>query len=152
MASIQQSWDEVDRRVREVRRTVERATSAEEAEGAAWAGLLALGQLLMGAYFDQRASAWMTGKRYSHADRRYEIVGAEGVEIGTRFGKVAVARPVGRLVGAPRASRDLPFDREVGLAGGFTLPVVTLVARLTALMAFAASRELMKSNPSREAA
>ncbi len=37
MASIQQSWDEVDRRVREVRRTVERATSAEEAEGAAWA-------------------------------------------------------------------------------------------------------------------
>jgi hypothetical protein len=32
-----------------------------------------------------------------------------------------------------------------GLAGGFTLPVVTLVARLTALMAFAASRELMKS-------
>jgi hypothetical protein len=145
MASIQQSWDEVDRRVREVRRTVERATSAEEAEGAAWAGLLALGQLLMGAYFDQRASAWMTGKRYSHADRRYEIVGAEGVEIGTRFGKVAVARPVGRLVGAPRASRDLPFDREVGLAGGFTLPVVTLVARLTALMAFAASRELMKS-------
>ncbi len=72
-------------------------------------------------------------------------MGAEGVEIGTRFGKVAVARPVGRLVGAPRASRDLPFDREVGLAGGFTLPVVTLVARLTALMAFAASRELMKS-------
>lgn len=145
MASIEQPWDEVDRRVREVRRSVERATSAEEAEGAVWAGLLALGQLLMEAFFDRRAGAWPMGKQYSHDGRRYEIAGAEGAEIGTRFGKVSVARPVGRRVGAPRAARDLPFDREIGLVGGFTLPVVTLVARLTALMAFAASRTLMKS-------
>jgi hypothetical protein len=145
MASIRQPLDEVDHRVREIRRSMDRADSAQEAEAAAWAGVLALGQLLLGAFFERRATAWSVGTRYSHADRDYEIVGEEQAEIGTRFGKVAITRPVGRQVGAPRAVRDLPLDRDVCLVGGFTLPVVTLVARLTALMAFAASRGLMKS-------
>ena len=145
MASIRQPWDEVDRRVREIRSGVERAASAQEAEAVAWAGLLALGQLLMTTYFVRCAAAWPVGKRYAHGGRSCEIVGEEHTEVGTRFGKIAVARPVGRQIGAPRAARDLPLDREVGLVGGFTLPVVTLVARLTALMAFSASRGLMKS-------
>jgi hypothetical protein len=145
MASIQQACDEVDRRVRDLRRRVEHARTAQEAEEAAWAGMLALGQLLLAGFFARRAAAWRLGSRYSRDGRSYEIVGEDTTAIGTRFGKVDVVRPVGRQVGAPRAPRDLPLDREVGLVGGFTLPVVTLVARLTALMAFSASRGLMRS-------
>jgi len=145
MPSIQQACDEVDRRVQDLRRSVARAGTSSEAEAAVWTGLLALGQLLMISFFEGRAARWPLGSRYQHAQRSYEIVGEERTEIGTRFGKVPVVRPVGRQVGAPRATRDFPLDREVGLVGGFTLPVVALVARLTAAMAFAATRGLMKS-------
>ena len=145
MASIRQACDQVDRRVSDLRRSVERARTAQEAEAAVWTGLLALGQVLLAAFFVRRARAWVLGTRYTHAGRSLEVVGEERTEIGTRFGKIEVVRPVGRQVGAPRAARDLPLDRDVGLVGGFTLPVVTLVARLTALMAFAATRGLMKS-------
>jgi hypothetical protein len=145
MASIRQPWDEVDRQVREVRRNVERAETAQEAEAAAWAGCLALGQQLLAAFFERRATAWRLGSVYAHDGRTYEVAGEERTEVGTRFGKIKIVRPVGRQVRERRAARDLPLDREVGLVGGFTLPVVTLVARLTALMAFAASRGLMKS-------
>ena len=145
MPSIQQACDEVERRVRDLRRSVEQARTAREAEDAVWTGLLAVGRLLLAGFFAGRARRWQPGTEYSRDGRTFEIVGTERTEIGTRFGKVEVVRPFGRQVGAPRAARDLPLDRALGLVGGFTLPVVTLVARLTALMAFAASRGLMKS-------
>jgi hypothetical protein len=71
-------------------------------------------------------------------------VGTETTAIGTRFGKVEVLAPVGRRTGDARAARDLPLQRALGLPSGFTLLVVTTVARLCAQMAFASSRELLR--------
>jgi hypothetical protein len=145
MPSIQQPWKEVDDGVCELRRRVERARSAHEAEAAVWEGLLAVGRVLMRAFFEIQARRWEIGEQYEREGLDFEIVAEEGIEVGTRFGKVPLVRPVGRQIGAPRAPRDFPLDRDVGLVGGFTLPVVTLIARLTAGMAFAAARGFVKS-------
>ena len=72
--------------------------------------------------------------------------GRRSSAIGTRFGKVAFCRPVGRPVGARgRAARgraDLPVDRELGLCSTFSLGTVTALVQLCALMAFGTAREL----------
>lgn len=143
MASIEHPHVEVDRQLRAAHRALGKARTATEAEAIVWSCLLALGRALMASFLSRRAGSVAAGVKYEHGGGTYEIVGTERTEIGTRFGKVAFTRPVGRLLGAPRAARDLPLDRELGLAGGFTLPVVTLVARLAAAMAFASARQLM---------
>ena len=62
-------------------------------------------------------------------------------EMGTRFGKVAFVRAVGRPIGGRRRT-DLPIDRELGVCSGFSLGTVTAVVQLCALMAFGTARRL----------
>lgn len=148
MPSIQQAQKEVDRCVKEAQAIVwqTRTERAEAAEERVWTCTLALGRALMSLLFAVRADAWLRAPRgYTLGGAQYEVAGAEEAEIGTRFGKVVLMRPVGRMVGASRVARDLPLDRELGLPGGFTLAVVGMVARLCAQMAFASSRGLYKS-------
>jgi Transposase len=148
MSNIAQAREDVDRSVRAAREAVETATTgtAEQAERAVWAALLALGRSLMALFFALRAARYAANDAtYTHAGLTYQLTGHEVTEVGTLFGKVERERPVGRVVGAPRWARDLPLDRELGLAGGFTLPVVMMLARLCAQMAFASVRDLFRS-------
>ena len=62
--------------------------------------------------------------------------------MGTRFGKVTYPSKVGRAVGRPRAPRDRPVERQVGLSCGFTPAVIASVSRLSAHMAFGQARTL----------
>jgi hypothetical protein len=112
-------------------------------EPSLWTLLLALGRALMGLWLARRA-ARPRSARYEHRGRSYDVDGTAKGEVGTRFGKVAYEGPVGRLVGWRRAARDLPLDRELGLCGGFSLSVVTTLAKLCAQMAFAAARQTFR--------
>ena len=144
MASIEQARREVDRCVREAIATAETTgeRSAGDVEAKVWAGMLAVGRALMTLFFAHRAKSRSVGP-YVLEGKEYEVVERETTQIGTRFGKVAFERPVGRVVGAPTMARDLPLDRELGLPGGFTLPVVLTVAKFCAHMAFAPARALL---------
>jgi hypothetical protein len=71
-------------------------------------------------------------------------VGTETSVIGTRFGRVTVDVPVGMSEDDPRAARDYPLARALGLPAGFTMLVVTTMARLCAQMAFASARDLAR--------
>jgi hypothetical protein len=108
-----------------------------------WSGLLALGRALMALFFARQATRWPVGRTYGEADGS-TVVGTETAVIGTRFGRVAVAMPVGVRPGDLRAARELPLARELGLPAGFTLLVVTTMARLCAQMAFASARDLFR--------
>ncbi len=146
MHSVEQA-DEVQN---QMQHAVELAASptprpAGEMEQALWTVLLGIGRALMALYFAGQAERWGLGRRYRHEGRTFEVVEHESWEAGTRFGKVACQRPAGRDVANRRRARDLPLNREVGLAGGFTMPVVLLVTRLCAQMAFASARTLFKS-------
>jgi hypothetical protein len=118
--------------------------TATEVELALWSGLLQLGMALMTLFFAHQARKWPTGLRYELGGVAYELVGTEPVELGTRFGKVDTVQPIGRVVGSPRGRRDFPMARVLGLPGGFTLPVVTLVAKFCALMPFAPARQVLR--------
>ena len=120
-------------------------TSAAKVEEKLWSALLALGRALMSLYFARQAARWPRARRYMRDDVLYEIVGTERSAVGTRFGKVEVLAPVGRDVDDERASRDLPLQRELGLPAGFTVLVVSTVARLCAQMAFASARGLLSN-------
>jgi len=109
-------------------------------ETSLWSVLLALGRALIALYL-ARQGARPRPAHYEHEGTGYEVVGTADSEVGTRFGKVSFRRAVGRAVGAPRAARDLPVDRELGLCSGFSLPVVTTMVKLCAQMAFAAARK-----------
>lgn len=112
-----------------------------DVEAALWVALLALGKVLI-ALFLARQAARPRSATYEHDGKAYELVGREPAEVGSRFGKVDYTRPVGRRLDAPRAARDLPLDREIGLPGGFTPLVISTVAKLCAHMAFAPARHL----------
>ncbi len=147
MHSVEQARQEVQN---QMQHAVELAASptprpAGEMEQALWTVLLGIGRALMALYFAGQAERWGLGRRYRHEGRTFEVVEHESWEAGTRFGKVACQRPAGRDVANRRRARDLPLNREVGLAGGFTMPVVLLVTRLCAQMAFASARTLFKS-------
>jgi len=147
MASIEQARAEVDRYVEAALATAARDGSAAEVERRLWSILLGLGRALMTLCFATRARArsWEPcGRTYEHRGRQYAVVGQETAWVGTRFGKVELQRPVGRAIGKAREPRDLPLDRELGLPGGFTMPVVLTVARLCAQMAFAPARALVQ--------
>jgi hypothetical protein len=148
MSSIAQAREEVDRSVRAALAAVEKATggTADEAEKAVWIALLGLGRALMAWFFSLRAARYAANDTmYEHDGLKYRLAGREQTEIRTRFGKVDFERPVGRVPGAPRWKRDLPLDRELGLASGFTVSVIAMLTRLCAQMAFASAREVFRS-------
>jgi hypothetical protein len=114
--------------------------TATEVEAELWTAVLLLGRALM-ALFLARQAARARSQEYAHAGRRWSLSDERRSEVGTRFGKVAFVRTVGREIGNPRAACDLIVDRELGLSGGFSLGVVLATARLCAQMAFASARE-----------
>ncbi len=119
-------------------------TAAADAEPRLWSGLLALGRALMALFFARQAARWQAGRSYGDEGDRRVVVGTETSVIGTRFGKVTVELPVGMREGDPRAARDSPLLRALGLPAGFTMLVVTTMARLCAQMAFASARDLAR--------
>ena len=98
----------------------------------------------MALFFAHQAARWPTGHSYELDGVGHRVEGAEILEIGTKFGKVRVEQPVGREVGRPRSRRDLPMSRMLALPGGFTLPLVMLVVKFCALMAFAPTRQILR--------
>ena len=82
---------------------------------------------------------------YRAGGQRYRLTGErQTLELGTRFGKVSFARPVGRRPEAPRAACDVPVDRELGLCSGFSLGVVQGLLRLYAQMAYGTARSTFR--------
>jgi len=144
MHIISEARAEVHSQVERMLAIAEAEGSAAEAEKALWSAALRLGALMMGLFFAHRAACWPRGRRYGVDGVAHEVEGADNVEIGTKFGKVPICQPVGRPVGRPRARRDLPMARALGLPGGFTSPLVTLVAKFCAMMAFHPTRETLR--------
>jgi hypothetical protein len=144
--SIEQARMEVDQQLQAVLAVVTDTgmRKAAHVEMRLWSSLLALGRALMGLFFAARAEAWREGRAYELGGTSFEVVGHESALVGTRFGKVEVMRPVGRVVGQDRVARDMPLERELDLPGGFTLPVVLTVAKFCAHMAFAPARALLR--------
>ena len=144
MRTIEQTRREVESRVKRIVALGERRTgTATEVEEEVWAAFLGLGRAVMAWFFARRAADFRPTV-YVDGGRRFEIVGHETTEIGTRFGKVEVVQPVGERLDVS-GPRDLPLMRELGLPARFTLPVVTLFGRLGAMMAFAQARALFRS-------
>ena len=142
MSSIEVARREVqsafDRILASAEQSEPKTAAAFETEG--WGLLLALGRALM-VLFLARQVARPRGVRYVVDGVDHVMRGERVSEIGTLFGKVLFARPIGRRVRDSRAKADLLIDRELGLCSGFTLGVVTGIARLAAQMAFASVRQ-----------
>lgn len=116
------------------------ARSLHEVETSLWTALLALGRAMLALYL-ARVVAMPRTVGYTHDGAKFMIAESETREIGTRFGKLEFERPVGRRVDDPRAARDRPIDRALGLCGGFSLSTVMSVARLCAQLAFGNARD-----------
>ena len=146
MTSISEVRAQVYAEVHQLVGVVERSSgqTANEVEVELWAGMLRLGASMMGLFFAHQAARWPSGLRYEASGVAYQVVGAEVVDIGTKFGKVSVSQPIGRMVGQRRARRHLPMAHALGLPGGFTLPLVSLVAKFCALMAFLPTRQVLR--------
>jgi len=146
MTSISEIRAEVHRELHQLVALAELRSpqTATNVEIALWAGVLRLGASMMALFFAHQAARWLPGLRYEVAGVAHEIDGADIVEVGTKFGKVSVSQPIGRTVGQRRARRDFPMSRALGLPGGFTLPLVTLVAKFCALMAFSPTRQILR--------
>lgn len=107
-----------------------------------WLALLALGRAVLALYLARQAARpRATSYRHDGVEYVLDARSQRQTMIGTRFGKVAFCRPVGRAVGV-RGRADLPIDRELGLCSAFSLSTVTTLVQLCALMAFGTSREL----------
>jgi hypothetical protein len=113
--------------------------SLHKVETSLWRAMLALGRALIALYL-ARIVARPRSVDYVHDGARFVLAETASSEIGTRFGKVVFARPVGRRVGWRRAACDRPIDRALGLCGGFSLSTVLSVTRLCAQLAFANAR------------
>jgi hypothetical protein len=146
MASVPEARLEVQRQFEAVLALVDlpSAQTATAAENALWSGVLQLGMALMTLFFAHQAARWPKGLLYDVDGVRYEVERADAVDVGTKFGKIRVLQPMGRCVGRPRFRRDLPMARDLAMPGGFTLPFVTLVAKFSAMMAFAPTRQLLR--------
>lgn len=118
--------------------------TATKVEIALWVGMLRFGAAMMSLFFAHQAARWPVGLRYVVGGVAHEVAETDIVEVGTRFGKVDVAQPMGRQVGRRKARRDRPMARALGLPGGFTLPLVTLVAKFCAMMAFLPTRQVLR--------
>jgi hypothetical protein len=142
--------DSIERAEAEVQRAIRNATAVANREGISlaaaerelWTALLALGRALL-ALLLARAAAGSRPTTYEHGGARYALDATRrrNSEIGTRFGKVAFSRAVGRPLGG-RGRVDLPVDRELGLCAGFSLGTVTAMAQLCAMLAFGSARRL----------
>lgn len=142
--TIQQARQQVERCTKRlVSLATHTAGTATEVEKETWAGCLEFGRAIMGLFLARRALG-SRHRRYEHDGGQYEVVGHETLEIGTQFGKIEILQPVGRRIEDGNGKRDLPLMRELGLPGGFTLPVVTLFGRLCAMMSFAQARGLFR--------
>lgn len=146
MTTISGARAEVHREFQQLVAVVERQSLQTEAEVeiALWFGVLRLGVAMMTLFFTHQIARWPKGHRYEVDGVGHTVEGTEVVEIGTKFGKVRVLQPMGRAVGRPRSRRDLPMSRALGLPGGFTRPLVVLVAKFCALMAFAPTRQILR--------
>ena len=146
MTTILEARTEVQREMQQLLALVDRQSqqTATDVEISLWSGVLRLGMSLMALFFAHQAAKWPTGLRYEVSGVSHVVQGADVIEIGTKFGKVSVLQPMGREVGRPRSRRDLPMSRELELPGGFTLPLVTLVAKFCALMAFSPTRQILR--------
>jgi hypothetical protein len=146
MKSIDQARTDVQQAIRALMTIADSAvpTTAANAEQRLWSGLLTLGRALMALFFARQAARWEVGRAYGVEGDRFTVVGTETSLLGTRFGKVTVDLPVGMRLGDPYAARDWPLQRELGLPAGFTMLVVTTMARLCAQMAFASARDLTR--------
>jgi len=146
MTSVSEARAEVQREVQRMLAIVDDdlPATATDAENALWVAGLHLGAAMMRLFFLRHAAKWPTGRRYDVAGVPHRIDGDVVVEMGTKFGKIDIAQPIGRPVGKPRARRDFPMARAVACPGGFTLPLVTLVAKLCALMAFLPTRQTLR--------
>lgn len=142
-SNLEQARNDVQAAFEAVRQLVDNDDPRElfEAEQETWTRLLALGRSLMALFLLRQASRPRAAEYLRDGVRFVVMPEARSSEIGTRFGKVAFTRPVGRRNGRRKGACDLPVDRELGLCGGFSLGVVVGITRLCAQMAFAAARE-----------
>jgi hypothetical protein len=140
--TISRAEREVQSAIERVRRCAEpkAGTSLATVEAELWTALLALGRAIV-TQFLLRSAARARPATYGHEGVRYALDAGtrRRSEIGTRFGKVPFARPIGRILGK-RGRADLPVDRELGLCSGFSLGTVTAVVQLCAMMAFGTAR------------
>src|SRR5512141_1610195 len=88
-------------------------------EASLWTLLLALGRAMLALKL-ARVAARPRAVSYEHGGVADELTDRVRSTVASRFGKVPFDRPAGRRVDAPRAARDLPVDRELGLSGTFT--------------------------------
>jgi hypothetical protein len=112
-------------------------------EAETWGALLAIGRMLMTIFMMRQANLPRPAV-YAVRDVLYLLKGVRTSEVGTLFGKVSFTRPIGRRRGATRAKADLPIDRDLGLCSGFSLGVVSGIARLAAQMPFEQVRSLWR--------
>ena len=147
MTSIDQARTDVQEAVRALLAIADSAvpTSAASAERRLWSEMLALGRALMALFFARQAMRWRVSQSYDVEGQRFAVVGTETSEVGTRFGKVKLEQPVSLREGDLNAARDRPLQRELGLPAGFTMLVVSTMARLCAQMAFASARDLSRN-------
>jgi hypothetical protein len=136
---------------REVQATVDKMVAHATRIGAArldvfetelWELLLRLGRAVVVLFLAVQAKRPVAD--YLHNGRRYTTRGTRTTELGTRFGKVKFRRPITRPVDDPRGAADLPIDGRLGLGSGFSLAVVTDMARLCATLAFSGARSLYR--------
>jgi hypothetical protein len=146
MTSIDQARTDVQQAIGALMTIADAAApnTAADAEHRLWSGLLALGRALMALFFARQTARWQVGHAYDVEGEGFVVVGTETSRVGTRFGKVAVDLPVGMRPGDPYTARDWPLQRHLGLPAGFTMLVVTTMARLCAQMAFASARDLAR--------
>jgi hypothetical protein len=141
--SIDEARAAVERAVQALVESADSCGKFAELESIAWARLLAVGRAVAVLFLARRACA-PAPVEYLHGGQRWSLAEWRTTELGTRFGKVAFARRVGRRAGYFRRGKaDLPLDRELGLVGGFSLGAATALARLCAQMAFAQARATM---------
>lgn len=112
-------------------------------ESSLWTLLLAVGRAMVALKL-ARVAGRLRAVTYEHEGVAYELGDRVRSTVASRFGRVSFERPAGRRVGAPRAARDLPVDRELGLSGTFTLVVITTLVKLCAQMAFGAARRTFR--------
>jgi len=143
--SIDEARREVERAFEAARRWSDSAErrSMFEFERQLWTLLLAVGRAMVALFLARQVSRPRAAS-YKREGRTYVMGGNRTTQIGTRFGKVAFDRPVGRAQGNLRAACDLPVDRELGLCAGFSLSVVLAIARLCAQMAFLSARDTFR--------
>ena len=109
-------------------------------ESELWTRLLAAGRTLV-SLFLARAARRPRPVQYTAGNERHVLAGERTSTLGTRFGKVSFTRRIGRKIGNARAACDLPVDRDLGLASGFSLGVVMDITRLCAQQPFASARK-----------